>query len=180
MWQIIIIIIEGLVVIELPATNLTSPPTCLPKLLQYWLYSLFLVSHFWKENWTFQNPFYIHIMRNSNLSMLKCWLPVEFTAARCPFSSVFEDFAALHLQGASCILEIWDWGPVHVRSQVPSPKSREVNQCNLNRWEHGSWDLPLHTGLQVPSSRYDMDVCMAPRFGGEAWDLCWELGRAKS
>ena len=31
-------------------------------------------------------------------------------------------------------------------SQVLSPKSHEVNPCNLNRQEHGSWDLPLHTG----------------------------------
>ena len=38
-------------------------------------------------------------------------------------------------------------------SQVLGPKSLEVSPCNLNHWEHGSWDLPLHTGpkSQVPS-----------------------------
>ena len=31
------------------------------------------------------------------------------------------------------------------RSQVPSPKPLEVTLWNLSRWEHGSWDLSLHT-----------------------------------
>ena len=122
----------------------------------------------------------------------------------------------------------------------PHPKSLEVNPCNLNRWGHGSWDLPLHTGLksqvtwgqsvqsqpsrawklgtyhftrgpksqvtwgqsvqsqpsrawklgtyhftrgpktQDPSPNYDMDAYMTTLFGGEAWDLCCEMGRAKS
>ena len=39
--------------------------------------------------------------------------------------------------------------PVHTGSQILSPKSLEVNPCNLSHWEHGSWDLPLHTGSQV-------------------------------
>ena len=26
------------------------------------------------------------------------------------------------------------------------PKSLEINPCNLSCWEHGSWDLPFHTG----------------------------------
>ena len=34
-------------------------------------------------------------------------------------------------------------------THVPSPKSVEVNPCNLSRWEQGSWDLPLHKGSQV-------------------------------
>ena len=29
-----------------------------------------------------------------------------------------------------------------------SPDIDEVNPCNLNCWEHGSWDLPLHAGLE--------------------------------
>ena len=34
---------------------------------------------------------------------------------------------------------------------VPSFKSQShlrsmINPCNLNRWDHGSWDLPLHNG----------------------------------
>ena len=56
-----------------------------------------------------------------------------------------------------------------------------------------SWDLfrrvgpranqPLglvHMGSQVVSPNYDMDAYMATLYGGEAWDLCCELGRAKS
>ena len=71
-------------------------------------------------------------------------------------------------------------GPVHTGSQVLSPKSHEVNLCDLNHWEHGSWDLPLHMGSQVLSLSYDMDAYMATLFGGEAWDLCCELGWAKT
>ena len=39
------------------------------------------------------------------------------------------------------------------RIPSPNPKSMDVILCKLNRWEHGSWDLPLHTGsqIQVPS-----------------------------
>jgi hypothetical protein len=61
-----------------------------------------------------------------------------------------------------------------------SPKSHEVNPCNVDHWEHGSWDLPLHTWSQVQSPNYDMDAYMAALFGGEAWDLCCELGRGQS
>ena len=39
--------------------------------------------------------------------------------------------------------------------------------------------LPLHTGSRVLSPKYDMDAYMAILFGGEAWDFCWKLGRAK-
>ena len=38
-----------------------------------------------------------------------------------------------------------------IKKCTPSPKSLEVNPCNLSHLEHGSWDLPLHTGSQVPS-----------------------------
>jgi hypothetical protein len=64
--------------------------------------------------------------------------------------------------------------------RIPSPKSLEVNPCNLNHWEHGSWDFPLHMGSQVLSPKYDMHAYMATLFEGEAWDLCCELGRAKN
>ena len=30
------------------------------------------------------------------------------------------------------------------------------------------------------SPKYDMDACMATLFGRDAWDLYWEVGRAKS
>ena len=40
--------------------------------------------------------------------------------------------------------------------------------------------LTTSYGSQVFSPNYDMDAYMATCFGGEAWDLCYELGRAKS
>ena len=62
------------------------------------------------------------------------------------------------------------------------PKSREVNPCNLNRWERGNWDLPLHTESQVPSPR--SQVWRGCLHGNTFWkwglDLCCELGQAKS
>ena len=38
---------------------------------------------------------------------------------------------------------------------VTSLKSLEVNPCNLNGWEHGSWCRPLHMGSQVLSPKHD-------------------------
>ena len=35
------------------------------------------------------------------------------------------------------------------QSEVMSPTSLEVNLCILNYWEHGSWDLPLHTWHRI-------------------------------
>ena len=66
-------------------------------------------------------------------------------------------------------------------SHVSSPKSKslEVNLCNLYHWENGSWDLLCYTWFQVLSFMYDMNDYMTTFFGGEAWDLCWELGQAK-
>jgi hypothetical protein len=64
-------------------------------------------------------------------------------------------------------------------SHVLSPQSLEVIPCNLNHWEHGNWDWPFRMDSQVLSPKHDMDAYMATLFGGEAWDLCWELDRAK-
>ena len=39
------------------------------------------------------------------------------------------------------------------------------------------WELGLvYMGPQVLSLKHDMDAYMATLFGGEDWDLCWELG----
>ena len=70
--------------------------------------------------------------------------------------------------------------PVHTGSKVLSPYSLEVIPCNLNHWEHGNWDLPLHMDSQVLSPKHDTNAYMATLFGDEAWDLCWDLDRAKS
>ena len=64
-------------------------------------------------------------------------------------------------------------------SQVPSPKPLEFNMCNLNRWEHGSWDLPLYTGSQVLSPKYDMDAYMTTFFEGETGGLALRVGSSK-
>ena len=45
-----------------------------------------------------------------------------------------------------------------------------------------AWKLGLSTSHSVPKSygpMYDMDTYMATLFGGEARDLCCELGQAK-
>ena len=63
---------------------------------------------------------------------------------------------------------------------VPSLKSLEVKPCNLNHWEHESWDSPLHMGSQVLNPKYDTYAHTAKLFEGDGWDLCWELSRAKS
>ena len=41
-------------------------------------------------------------------------------------------------------------------------------------------NLWLTTSHGVPSPEYDMDACMASFLGGEAWEMCWVLGRPKS
>ena len=44
-----------------------------------------------------------------------------------------------------------------------------------------AWKLGLSTShmSQFLSPDYDMVAYMTPLFGGEAWDLCCELGQAK-
>jgi hypothetical protein len=54
--------------------------------------------------------------------------------------------------------------------------------CNLNRWDHGSWGLPLHTKSQVLSLKSQVwHGCLHDNtfFRGEVWDLCWGFGWAK-
>ena len=45
-------------------------------------------------------------------------------------------------------------GKVYEGSQVLSPKSLEVNPCNLIHWEHGSWDFPFSHKVSVVSLKY--------------------------
>ena len=57
----------------------------------------------------------------------------------------------------------------------------EINKYSFRgAWPSYGAMVPLHTGSQFLSPNYDMDVYMATLFEGEAWDLCCELGRAKS
>ena len=44
---------------------------------------------------------------------------------------------------------------------------------------HENWDLPLHTGLQVLSPKYDMNAYMTTLVGGEAWNLMLRVGLGK-
>ena len=59
-----------------------------------------------------------------------------------------------HLRGRSVQsqpLRAWKLG-LTTSHRVPSPQSQVtwgVDPCNLNRWEHGIWDLPRHTWSQV-------------------------------
>ena len=48
-------------------------------------------------------------------------------------------------------------------------------QPTIESMEVGTWHFTW-----VSSPNYDMNTCMATLFGGEAWDLCYKLGRAKS
>ena len=63
-------------------------------------------------------------------------------------------------------------------SQILSLNIREVNLCNLMHWEHGSWDVPLHTESWILSLKGDMKAYMATFFGDKVWDLGWGLGLA--
>jgi hypothetical protein len=78
------------------------------------------------------------------------------------------------LRSLECI-----WCGIELVSQVLISKSLEVYLCNLNRGDHGSWDLPLHLGFQVLNPKYAMDAHMMTFFGAEVWKLCGDLGRAK-
>ena len=64
-------------------------------------------------------------------------------------------------------------------SEVLSPKSLEVNPCNLSRRKHGSWDFSTSHGSQVLSPKHVMDAYMAILFGGEAWDFVLRVGSSK-
>ena len=46
----------------------------------------------------------------------------------------------------------------------------------LRAWK---FQVLIHMESQVLSLKIDMDAYMATLFGGEAWDLCYELGQAK-
>ena len=69
-------------------------------------------------------------------------------------------------------------------SQVLSPKSLEVNPCNLSRWEFGSWDLLLYTGLKSLVSSMTWMSTWQHSFGGEVrLGTCvesWPNSRLKS
>jgi hypothetical protein len=70
-------------------------------------------------------------------------------------------------------------------TRVPSPKSQVTwgqSVQSLLSLLLRSWKLGFTTlhGFQVLCSKYDMDAYMATHFGGEAWYLHFELGRAKS
>ena len=66
--------------------------------------------------------------------------------------------------------------------RVPSPNSHVTWGQSMQSWLLRSWVLGLTTsqGTQVLGPKYDMNAYMATLSGGEAWNLCWELGRAKS
>ena len=59
-------------------------------------------------------------------------------------------------------------------TRVLSPKSPEVNPCNLSHLERRSLDLMLHKGPQ-----YDIDAYMTTLCNGETWNLYSEVGRVK-
>ena len=103
-----------------------------------WLAGLFLVALGRKEN--ANGHLYCHC---------SLWLVTLF------YSLVYTVFTKNHVTvdywpttpGIHYTIHLTTAGWTHV-SQCLSPSSLEVNPCNLSRWGHGSWDLPLHTGLK--------------------------------
>ena len=64
--------------------------------------------------------------------------------------------------------------------QVISPKvtwGQYVQSQLLKAWMLG---LTTSHGSEVFKPKYDIDAYMATLFGGEVWDLRWQLGQAKS
>lgn len=57
-------------------------------------------------------------------------------------------------------------------SQVLNSNSLEVNPCNLNYQEHGSWGLPPHTGSQVQHGCLLVNIIWKVRLGA----LCLRVG----
>ena len=62
-------------------------------------------------------------------------------------------------------------GPIHMVSQVLSPKSLVVNQT-IQSLPLVAWKLGLTISHGVPSPKYDIDAYIATLFGGEVWGLC--------
>ena len=54
-------------------------------------------------------------------------------------------------------------GPVHMTTLVLSPKSFEVDRCNLNSLRACKLNLPLHIGPQVLSPEYNMTTLLVVR-----------------
>ena len=81
--------------------------------------------------------------------MLRAWKLGLATSHRVPSSMSWVTWGQ---SVQSQPLRAWKLG-LTTSHRVPMlcPKSREVNPCNLSCWEHGSWDLRLHTGSQVLS-----------------------------
>ena len=98
------------------------------------------------------------------------------------------DMIVVIFQNLTCPLWLGWWlkWVVVIRSFMPlfSHKTQSYFACfpssDLSRWEHGTWDLGLHIGSQVLRPMYDTDEYMATLLKDEAWDLCSELGWAKS
>ena len=64
------------------------------------------------------------------------------------------------------------------KSHLPSHLRSIRAICTIESMEFGT--LLLHMGPKSQSLKHDMDAYMATLLGGEAMDLCWEVGRAKS
>jgi hypothetical protein len=62
--------------------------------------------------------------------------------------------------------------PVHKESQVTWGQS--VQSPMLRAWKLGL--TTLHNVPNPKSQLWHMDAYIATLFGGEGWDLCWELG----
>ena len=74
-----------------------------------------------------------------------------------------------------CNFNRWEHGGWDL-SLHTGPKSLEVDPCDLSRWEHGSWDLPLPSWSKILGLKHDMDTYMATVVEGEVrWGEVWDL-----
>ena len=81
-----------------------------------------------------------------------------------------------HLRSIRAIstVEGMEVGTYHF-TRVPSPKSREVNPCNLNPREHGSWGLTTSHGVPSPKS-LGVNLCNLNRREHGSWGLTTSHG----
>ena len=86
------------------------------------------------------------IVTSSNLIVTLVFL---VSVLICKPSHVSVKYKLTHNSSVSSLMTpLMSCDPPHLRASshmVPSPKSLEVNPCNLSYWEHGRADLPLHT-----------------------------------
>ena len=140
---------------------------------------------FWRWSWGLVLRFRLSKKLDPTLNkrVSYSWWYIDILGLKC-HTMTLRFFKEMAYSNVKChfvyimMTQIHTWASSH-GFQVLSPTSVEVNPCNPSCWEHGSWDLPLHTESKVQNPKYDMDVYVVTLFRGEIEDLRWDLGRPK-